>query len=141
MLGRFPFKTLEKYPHMKPEDVAVWERYIKINPGIFDSVDYDVGLGVGTPLEKEQSEKMQADWLALTRKKIDVIAYGLDGKRYLIEVKPIANMRALGQILTYEELYTRNNAGLIAKSLVIAGKVDRELAVMFDKHQIEVAIV
>ncbi len=45
MEGRFPFKILAKYPHMKPEDIAVWERFINKNPGYFDTVDYDVHLG------------------------------------------------------------------------------------------------
>ena len=125
---------------MKPEDVTVWERYIAKNPALYESVDYDVPLGAGTPLPPGQPENMQADWLVLTRKKIDAIAYQQDGAIHLVEVKPIANMRALGQILTYQELYTASNPGVTTTSLVVAGKKDRELSVMFAKYGIQVAI-
>lgn len=140
MPGRFPYKTLEKYPHMKPEDVAVWERYIAANPAMFETVDYDVPLGAGEPVPPEQPEEMAADWAALTRKKIDLIAYRADGAVHLVEVKPIANMRALGQILTYQELYAATHPGIQAVPMVVANKVDRELAVMFAKHGIQVAL-
>lgn len=41
----------------------------------------------------------------MTQKKIDVVAYK-GNEIWLIEIKPNAGSRALGQILTYEKLFT-----------------------------------
>lgn len=141
MVGRFPFRMLAKYPHMKPEDVTVWERFIANNPNFFDTVDYDVKCGKGAPQNPELPENIQADGKILTQKKIDVVGY-MNGVIYVVEVKPIANMRGLGQILTYHELFRADHPEEpeILKML-ICGAVERELEEMYAKHGILLEVV
>src|SRR3990167_5379179 len=104
MAGRFKFEKLFKYPHMQPEDVAVWDNFVANNPQFFDTCDYDVPVGTGAEPEGDFSEALRAEWTHLTRKKIDVIGYRGDQK-WIVEVKPTANARGLGQLLTYSLLY------------------------------------
>lgn len=141
MKGRFPFKRLSKYPHMKPEDVAVWERFLGKNPDVFESADYDVALGRGAPISDPQPAEIRRDWAVLTKKKVDVIAYEENGGVKLMEVKPIANMRSLGQILTYRELYKAATGVEEVKAAVVAGKCDNEMRAMFAMNNVEIIIV
>lgn len=104
MTGRFEYKLLAKYPHMKPGDVAIWERFIKANPGYFETVDYDVNVGEGAPFDTTLNNLAGADVGALYLKKIDVVGYNKNGIT-LIEVKPSAGLTALGQVNGYYELY------------------------------------
>jgi len=57
--GRFPYKHLAKYPHLKPEDIQVWEEFIAQNPKHFLTCDYDVCVGDGAPQDPNLPENIQ----------------------------------------------------------------------------------
>lgn len=140
MAGRFPFTKLPKYPHMKPEDIAVWERFIDANPGYFETVDYDVAVGPGSGSPQGTPENLKHMQKTLTQKKIDVVGY-IGNTHYVCEVGPVADMRKLGQILTYIELYAqeRPDASFLEK-MVVVGAIERDLDQMFQKHGILVEV-
>ena len=138
--GRFAFEKLPKYPHMKPEDVAVWERFIIKNPDWCESVDYDVAVGKGAPVDPEHPENIQRDHTILTQKKIDCVCYR--GSEFiLVEVKPVADMRALGQIITYSHLYAADHpeAGALTR-VVVAGMLERELDAIYAAQGVEIEL-
>lgn len=131
MQGRFEYKKLSKYPHMKPEDVAVWDRFIEKNPGYFDTVDYDYAVGGGVDVGEDQPEAQRRGFQTLTQKKIDVVGYRGDSVT-IVEVKPIADMRALGQALSYSHLFADDHpeAGSIER-MVVAGDIERDLGPVY----------
>ncbi len=138
MNGRFKYEKLEKYPHMKPQDVAVWERFIARYPDFFERVDYDVCVGTGAPFETHMCEKENCECAKLYQKKIDVVAYR-DYTRYILEIKPVANMRGLGQAIAYGKLYrdsftTSDNIVLG----IIAEKMENDLEEVFDAQGVSV---
>lgn len=136
MIGRFEYKRLAKYPHMKPEDIAVWERFIDANPAQFERCDYDVLCGTGAPTNPDHPPEMQRDHTILTQKKIDVVAYAGDST-YVIEVGPVADARKLGQILTYKSLYMLDHPeARDVFAMVICREVEREMQQMFDQQGI-----
>jgi len=104
MQGKYPFEIQSHYPHMKPHDVHIWEKFIHANAGFFNSVDYDVCVGRAPEwLEREGSNHAKSQEI-LHRKKIDVVGY-TDDAVWLVEIKPSAAASALGQVLTYKPLY------------------------------------
>ena len=134
------YKKLAKYAHMQPEDVAVWERFIKKNPKYFDSVEYDVEVGEGALQSPDLPANIKADGKILSQKKIDVVGYR-DDKFFVIEVKPTANMRCLGQCMTYISLYRDTYEPMAElKCMVICGEVERELDALFKENDIMVEI-
>lgn len=141
MRGRFPFQKLAKYPHMKPEDELVWSAFIKKKPDYLDTCDYDTKCGLGAQVDPTMPENMQFDHKILTQKKIDVV--GFRGEEVcLIEVKPIANMRALGQILTYMELYGKDHPELKnVKPIIVCATMEREMEPLFQKYGILIEYV
>lgn len=140
MGGRFPFTRLAKYPHMKPEDVAVWERFIDAHPGYFDTVDYDVAVGTGVSPAGKHDPAIEAGYQTLTQKKVDAIGYKSD-RITIVEVKPIADMRALGQAITYSHLYAEDHpeAGDLTR-LVVAGAIERDLAPIYATQGVEIEV-
>lgn len=92
---------------MKPYDFEIWERFIKKYPDFFSSVDYDVCVGDirGDTSELDEEWKKNADYLG--KYKIDVVGYR-EENTYIIELKPKAAAKALGQIIMYDYLYTRD---------------------------------
>lgn len=93
-----------KYPHMQPNDVAIWERYIVANPTAYEEVDYDVKVGAGAEIESGTEENLARGFKTLTQWKIDVVGK-IAGRTDIIELKPNASPAALGQVKGYEQLY------------------------------------
>jgi len=91
-----PYGQRNKYPHMMPADVKIWEAYLRENPDSFDRVAYDVPVGEGTPLDTVVSPETGGDVNRLYQRKIDVVAQRAN-ITFVIEIKPRASTAALGQ--------------------------------------------
>lgn len=125
--GRFPYGKLPKYPHMQPEDVAVWERFIDQNPDFFDRCDYDVPVGQGRNIDENLPVNIQRMGTTLTQKKIDVVAY-VDDQVFVIELKPVANARGLGQCIMYRMMYMQEHPDdTDVTVLIICAEVEPEM--------------
>lgn len=139
--GRFWFTKLAKYPHMKPADVAVWERFIQENRDAFERVDYDFHVGEGADFLPTGEDTPDGRENRLYQRKIDVVGYR-GNEVTLIEVKPSADMAALGQIQTYGELYAKGNFSQFEPILlVVAGKIMVEMKDVYQAKGVEVVIV
>lgn len=126
---------------MKPEDVMVWERFIQARPDFFSTVDYDFRVGEGAPQAPTLPENIARDGKILTQKKVDVIGYK-DNDIYIIELKPTADTRALGQILAYYNLYIKDNPNARnVHKMVIAGEIERELEDVYFENDVIVELV
>lgn len=109
MLDVFPYEKRMKYPHMKPADVAIWERFIESNPNAYEKVLYDVHVGSAPDFDTVVGDSADSSDINLYLKKIDVV--GLKGGTIdIIELKPNAGASALGQVLGYVILYKREFA-------------------------------
>ena len=141
VLGRFIFKKLAKYPHMKPADIEIWERFVETNWGFFDRVDYDFCVGEGTDFLPTDEDTPDGRQNRLYKRKIDVVGYKGNAV-WLIEVKPLADTEALGQIITYGDLYVKEKDVPKAMTLmVLAEKIMTEMKDVYKKKGIEVRIV
>lgn len=89
---------------MKPADVHIWEKYVRANPELFLSCDYDYCVGQTPDWLDDDDDAQNAKLGKLYLKKIDVLGYAQDHIA-IIEVKPFAGSSALGQILGYNILF------------------------------------
>lgn len=104
---RFPNHKLEKYPHMFPLDIPIWERFIDRFGDDFLGFDYDVKVGSGTKPVAGLGDKYVRMQEILSKYRIDVVGYKSDSI-WIIETKPDAGTIALGQIDFYTTLYKRD---------------------------------
>src|SRR3990167_9230581 len=88
------------YPNMRPEDVAIWERFIDKFPDEYQKVSYDVLVGSPPPFDTNVNADGSGDDVRLYKKKIDVVGFR-QGVTDIIEFNPAAGMSALGQIIGY----------------------------------------
>jgi hypothetical protein len=95
-----------KYPHMMPEDTAIWTAFLEGGKYIPDKVWYDVKVGQPMPMPGGEPPWMKKYVSYSTRKRIDVVArVGLD--HWVIECKPNAGHAALGQVIHYARAFMR----------------------------------
>lgn len=103
----FPFEKRGWYPHMKPADVAIWERFIDKNPGAYDTAEYDVEVGSPPPFDTVVNPETGGSVESLYKRKIDVVGTK-NGNKDIIEIKPRAGTSAIGQVTAYARLYVRD---------------------------------
>ena len=118
MAGRLPYEVRKFYPHMVKEEAAIWERYVNLYPGRFDSVDYDFRVGEGVNVEGEDEENYIRMAKMLSQKRIDVIGWNGD-KPSIIEVKGRVGLSTLGQVLGYKSLFMKEFPVFGAPDLIV----------------------
>ena len=137
-MPRFSPEILSKYPHMAPQDIPVWEAFLREQASQFTAFDYDVRVGKGIDPGPTYNDETRQDAILLTQKRIDAVGFR-DNEVWIIEVKPQASISALGQLLTYTELFIAyKKPDLTVRSVVVCNSVDQEVRDIFKKHNITV---
>ncbi len=114
----FPYEKRYKYPHMKPKDIAIWERFIEKYPNAYKSVQYDFNVGDPPPFDPTGTNGEDLNQDALYRLKIDVVGR-TESEYHIIELKPRADASAIGQLEGYKALYLRDEIPDMPLVLVI----------------------
>lgn len=141
MIGRFPNKQLFKYPRMSLEDSKIWGRYLSKFSDLYDSFDYDLRVGAGVTPDLPIPEKFIKDYEDLTKKRIDAVGYK-NNKATLFEVKPRAGTAALGQLISYRDLFLRSHPYIQISSLVcVTELIQPEELEIYIQHNIHVEVV
>lgn len=126
MPGKFNYEIRHKYPHLLGEDKEVWDRFIKNNPGRFETVDYDFKVGEGVKVFTTTDDKAKQYWETLTKKRIDVIGYKRDFAT-IIEVKKRVGLYTLGQVLGYRFLFHREHPDIkLLPVLVVCERIGKD---------------
>lgn len=126
---------------MSPADTTIWEKFIDTFPSRYTTVDYDFALG-STPLTSLQLEtESDAAMVRLWQKRIDVLAKSGD-ETHIIEVKPSAGASALGQVLSYCELY-KNYVDPTAKlkPILVTDSLKPDMAMLAQSMGVELVVV
>ena len=124
MTGKYKFAKLRKYPHLGPEDIFIWEKFLDNFSAFYNSVDYDMHVGRGRDYPMVDEPKIYNDMKWLSMKRIDVVGYKAD-RIDIIEIKPKAGASAVGQVEVYADLYKEKfpKAGDI-KKIIITDEMD-----------------
>lgn len=137
----YPYMKLNWYPHMMPEDVAVWERCIEQYPDRFDFCEYDYPVGKVPAFVANETVGEQATMERLYKKKIDVVAKTENGL-WIIELKPACTMSTIGQVLGYVHLYVRDvSASPAPAAMVICGEAGEDVKEFALAQGVEIVVV
>ena len=109
-MPRSPYTKQSKYSRLRPEDVAIWERFIDKYPAYYESVEYDFKVGSGREYPSHFGEVIKNGATEHSRKRVDVIGYK-GNEIHVIEVKPNASGNALGQVVEYTVLFREQYHG------------------------------
>ena len=151
------------YPHMGPQEVELWTRFLSQTDMRFIRIDYDVRVGPGyVPREysekyktiqellkkglikPEQAEVLKAvleDATALTKLRIDAVGE-TEKEIWIFEVKPRAGRSALGQLEAYYYWYVREyKPKKPVKLAVVCYEVDPNMKPIFEERGIKIFTV
>lgn len=130
-VGQKPI-VMPHYPHMLAEDTEVWTKYLMdpVIPILEVWYDVHVGHGVLLPMGHDDLDKRIAQ--GVTRKRIDVVCRH-SNSIWVVEIKPLGSMTALGQALAYCGLFVREySTGGPVLPVVVCDQVDEDLVDDYD---------
>lgn len=107
---RMPVTFRGAFPHLSKHDAPIWSRFLDAYADSFEHFAYDVALGGRVPPDDFGSEADRKGWQYSTALKIDVVGFRADAI-WIIEVKPSANVSAIGAALAYVEMAELDKIG------------------------------
>lgn len=136
-----PYGKRNWYPHLMPEDVAVWERFIEQFPDMYESCQYDVLVGTVPDFVKDNPDPAIQKQANLYQKKIDVVGLVQD-QIDIIELKPRCTMSTIGQVLGYKHLYIRDYLPPAdPKAIVICGGTTPDVGEFASASGVQIVVV
>ena len=131
----------QKYKHLLPSEIKIWDRVLANPPWTIIRADYDVHLGVGAPLNPAWPDWLKAQVKAVSRKRVDVIVETPEDI-WIVEIKPRAGMSALGQVLCYRELYVREyQPTKRVRMVVIAERAESDVPSVYRQFDVGLLLV
>jgi len=91
---------------MMAEDTLVWTKFLSSQLNHIKEVWYDVRVGQPVFVGVNGSNVERRVAAGLTRKRIDAVC-AVGGGIWVVEVKPYANMYAVGQVVSYVRLFAQ----------------------------------
>lgn len=123
---------------MSRADTRVWRRFLARGSVSFNRLDYDVSLGGKGAAAVPSSSDYYGMWAQLMKKRVDVVGW-VSGQVWIIEVKPVANLAALGQVLAYRFLYNEERRPRVETlPIVVCGSLDADLGPVYDYYGVQV---
>lgn len=129
------------YPHLLPAEAVIWARFLLLHGQEWDRYDYDQRVGRGRPVDPRVPPEVQADWIWLTKKRIDVV--GWKGEQPTIfEVNPRGSRSVLGALEEYRDLWVEDPERRGMPDLIaVISRIDPDLQRVMEARGIKVFVV
>lgn len=129
------------YPNVREAETLIWERFLVKFPEAYDQVAYNVKVGEGADIPEGTEPNIASGFKQLTQHKIDVVGFK-NNEVDIIELKPYAGTRAIGQVIGYRDLYVTLVDNSARPNLVIVTDILRpDTKIIADKQGIKVIVV
>lgn len=130
-----------KYPHMLPAEARRWDVFLAQHGMPVGEVSYDVHLGEGAPIDPDWPGWMAGMVKTLSTHRVDVVIERPD-EVVIVEVKGVAGMGAVGQLVGYEALWLKER-GLDrpVRLLLVCERVEADMLSVFAYYEIEVVVI
>lgn len=129
------------YPHMRSDEARIWTKFLEATDLEFTRVTYDLHLGTGVLPLPTDPDYMRRLLSAVTKKRVDAVGE-TETDIWIFEVKPRISMGALGQLVTYFELYQQELRPI--KPVMLAAIGEREapdIRTSFELYAVNIILV
>lgn len=128
------------FPERTPREATIIRDWLEAHGAEYDRISLSVRVGVGQPLIPGVDPGVARSVAFSSRKRIDILAWQGPSPT-IIEVKERVTPAALGQILTYRQLFLEEIPGAPEPRLVIIGRYsDDDTLRALSAHGIDVIL-
>jgi hypothetical protein len=122
MIGDATLRAYERafgpFVHMSQQEKAIWLRWLQKGGTVYAPFQYDVRVGSGLQMPPGSTIYSVKAAYALTTKRIDVV-FMQNGIPVITEVKVRAGTTAVGELITYRDLYIKGDPGTPTPALLL----------------------
>ncbi len=131
--------TKGRWPGLTAIDGAIFEAFVERNKSVIDEIHTDVPCGIcACPPAWLRTDKGKRQLEAMYPLRIDAVVRS-GGIWHVIEVKPDAGYRSLGQVLAYTFWVKQTNPALSeAVSCIVTDRVQEVIRPVFDIHDVKI---
>jgi hypothetical protein len=127
-----------RYPHLLDQDAPILTAYLLEHGHRYHTVFFDVQVGQGRDPGPDYQDNIRNMAIRLSRRRIDALGLGKDTVD-IIEITEAAGTTAIGQLITYQELYIKGRPNTQTPRLIIAARsLQTDMQPPFDALDIEV---
>jgi len=128
-------------PHMLKPDIPIWYRYLAVYGEPFLKLYYDCALGGPTLSAADALDPLKKMWRGLLVKRADAIAE-LQNEIWLIEVSADPGLRAIGQLITYGHLWSRDpKSDKPVRLVLVSGTIEEDLLDVSSAYGVSIFVV
>ena len=139
--ARFPYGIITTFSHLAQKEKVIWQRFMARNHEWAELVDYDICCGTKDRVPAGTRVETEEDWSYLRSWKIDVLAIK-GGIHFVIEVRPSADLGAIGGILNKAIMYQREHPGLPEVEPVLITDLERpDMRALCAEHDIGYVVI
>jgi len=126
---------------MLDDEARIWTRFLGATDLVFENITYDLHLGAGVLPLPGDPEYMKRLLSAVTKKRVDALGETRDNI-WIFEIKPRISMSALGQLVTYFELYQDEHRPVKPVQLAAVGEREApDIRAAFDLYAVNIILV
>lgn len=132
---------IARYPHMLPEERRIWSKFITGKERNYLKLTYDLHLGYGVFPPYDASPQLKAVIESTSKKRVDAIGESVN-QITIFEVKPRGGMSAMGQLLTYKDLFIKEyHPSKPIKLALVCERLEPDVSSTLQANGIEIFIV
>ena len=129
------------YPHLLPDDIEIWERWLTLFGSNYTSFDYDVRVGNGRDPGPNFSSNIRQMGIDLSQRRIDAVGHQ-PGRITIIEITRAAGLKTIGQTMAYPVLYRHKfKPTKPLHSLIVCQSIQDDMETVLLTNKIETQIV
>ncbi len=127
-----------KYKHMLPTEVRLWDRFIEEHGLPEGEIEYDCHLGEGAEVDPSWPGWMTKVVKTLSTHRVDVLVRR-QKEVLIVELKVVAGMGTVGQLVGYEALYLRQfGMDRPVSLLCVCERMEADMRAVFGFYEIGV---
>lgn len=129
------------YPHLLPDDINVWLRFLDKYGSDYDNFDYDVRIGTGRDPGRNYNDNIRQMAIGLSQRRIDAVGHR-PGLITIIEITTSAGLKAIGQLESYPILYRQTySPNIPINCLLVAESIQSDIITILINKGIPYAIL
>lgn len=133
--------AIKKYPHLHPDDNALWNAFLPMLRNPQPPIDYDVNVGSGRDPGEHYDKKIRAMALGLSQRRIDAVIH-TPIVNICVEISPKLGWRTIGQAFGYPILYQLSYpSNLWPIGLILCEQVETDLFPCCTKLKIPIVLI
>lgn len=125
------------FSHLLAHDITLMQEFLNAYPDRYRSIEFDVHVGTGRDPGDSYDLNIRTMAIGLSQRRIDAVGL-LSGSIEIVEVTQVADIKALGQLLAYVQLYAKTfNPTYPLSPVLVARQIGTDLSDCYALHGIQ----